>query len=395
MKRIYLKPGREKSLLRKHPWVFSGAINLVEGNPQAGDSVSVYDQAGAFLAWGTYSPDSAIRTRIWSWTEQEPITTDLIRRRLSTAITKRKDFPIPQEDTARRLVNAESDQLPGLVVDQYANVAVVQFLSWSAEKWRAAICDFLLELPGIAYLYERSDVDVRTLEGLPPQKGNLGNSTAPGLVTIIEGGISYQVDIHNGQKTGFYLDQRPNRKMVSNLARGKEVLNCFSYTGGFTLSALRGGAAQVTSLDTSAEALETLNQNIAINRFNPSQSLSIQGDAFLELRKMRDKRASFDMIILDPPKFAPTASQVAAAARGYKDINLLALKLLRPGGYLVTFSCSGGVTTDLFQKIIADAALDAQVNAQILYKLTAGADHPVALNFPEGEYLKGLVIQKG
>jgi 23S rRNA (cytosine1962-C5)-methyltransferase len=291
---------------------------------------------------------------------------------------------------AYRLIHAESDSLPGLIVDRYCEVLVVQSLSAGSEFWRATIFDILLERTGAASIYERSDSDVRELEGMPIRNGLLRGMTSD-CVTINENGLRFQVNIATGHKTGFYLDQRHNRKRVGELARERDVLNCFCYTGGFSIHAARAGAKSVLSVDSSADALSLAQKNAAVNDLGSNRLEWLEADVFQALRKFRDSRRSFDMIILDPPKFAATVSQAEKAARGYKDINLLAFKLLRPGGILVTFSCSGGVDAALFQKIVAGAALDAGVDASIVEHLAQDGDHPISLQFPEGAYLKGLV----
>jgi 23S rRNA (cytosine1962-C5)-methyltransferase len=298
------------------------------------------------------------------------------------------------ETDALRLVHAESDGLPGVIVDRYADLLVVQLLSAGAERWRETLADCLVKLTGLENIYERSDADVRQLEGLPPVCGPLRGRDSARQVVIQENGLRFWVDVAKGQKTGFYLDQRENRRRVRELAAGREVLDCFCYTGGFTLNVLAGGGARVTAVDASAEALRLVQENMALNNLPLEQAELVEGDVFQVLRFYRDTRRFFDLIVLDPPKFAPTAALAQKAARGYKDINLLALKLLRPGGFLVTFSCSGGVDRALFRQIVAGAALDAKVEAQVVGGLQQAADHPVALNFPEGEYLKGLIIQR-
>ena len=391
--RMRLKAGREKSLLRRHPWIFSGAVAEVQGNPQEGETLRVVDYQGGFLAWAAYSPHSQIRARVWSWEPEEQIGAGFLRSRLSQALALRERLVTTEETDALRLVHGESDGLPGLVVDRYANLLVAQFLSSGAEYWRETLADLLVELTGIPDLYERSDVDVRRLEGLPFRSGPLRGKGPQAPVIIQENGLHFIVDIRQGHKTGYYLDQRCNRKRVRELASGKETLDCFSYSGGFMNYALAGGAASVLAVDSSAEALAASRENLALNHLPFERADWLEGDVFQVLRLFRDQTRSFDMIILDPPKFAQTASQAQRAARGYKDINLLAFKLLRPGGLLVTFSCSGGVSDDLFQKIVAGAALDAGVEALIVERLYQGVDHPVALNFPEGAYLKGLVIR--
>jgi len=394
---LLLKAGREKSLLRRHPWVFSGAVARVDGTPQPGETVEILTDKGQFLALAAYSPISQIRARVWTFDPNEQVDVDFFRRRIQVAIKQRSSLiPDRKGDSgtdAIRLTHAESDHLPGLIVDRYADCLVVQFLSTGAEFWRETIVETLAELTGISKIYERSDADVRELEGLQPRSGILcGNP--PARLTVSENGLHFSVDIAGGHKTGFYLDQRKNRMRVRDLASGRDVLDCFCYTGGFTLNALSGGAKYVLSVDSSEDSLKLLNENLALNSLPVDRSSVLSGDVFHVLRKFRDEGRSFDMIILDPPKFAPTAAQAEKAARGYKDINLLAFKLLRAGGILFTFSCSGGVDAALFQKIIAGAALDAGAEASIVEYLSQDFDHPVSLNFPEGSYLKGLICMK-
>ena len=389
MNKLLLHPGREKSLLRRHPWIFSGAVARVDGTPRPGETVLVADSRGRFLAFAAYSPASKIRARVWSFDEEDTIDAAFFRRRIDAALKRRAGIP----SNAYRLVHAESDGLPGFIADKYDETLVLQFLSAGAEYWRETLTDALLDATGLRLAYERSDVEVRRLEGLPLRAGAL-RGAPPDRVLIEEYGARFLVDIARGHKTGFYLDQRANRFRVGALVEGREVLNSFSYTGGFTIHALRGGAKSVVSIDSSADALSMEVENLRRNGMNAAASERIEGDVFQVLRKFRDARRAFDVIILDPPKFAPTAAQAAKAARGYKDINLLAFKLLRSGGILATFSCSGGISDSLFQKIVADAALDAGVNAVILARLAQDKDHPVSLNFPEGAYLKGLICRK-
>jgi 23S rRNA (cytosine1962-C5)-methyltransferase len=294
---------------------------------------------------------------------------------------------------AYRLVYAESDELPGLIVDRYADLLVMQCLSAGAERWRETIADLLREIASVRDIYERSDADVRELEGLGSRCGVLRGAEPPTRLQIVEGALTYWVDIRQGHKTGFYLDQRHNRQRVLQLSNRREVLDCFSYTGGFALSSLAGGAQSIIAVESSSDAVALAKDNLALNRLSQDRLEWIENDVFSTLRKLRDRGEHFDLIVLDPPKFAPTGAQVERASRGYKDINLLAFKLLRPGGILVTFSCSGGISAELFQKIIFGAALDAGVEAQIIAHLFQGFDHPVALNFPEGAYLKGLVLR--
>ncbi len=390
---IVLKPGRERSLLQKHPWVFSGALARVDGDPQPGDTVEVCAAGGDFLAWASYNPHSNIRARIWSWKREDVPGPDLLRARLTAALALRKALVPSAETSALRLVHAESDGLPGFIVDRYNDTLVVQCLTAGADAWRDAFVVMLVEQTGAAAVYERSDVDVRALEGLPERTGALYGPPPGGAITIQENGLSFLVDIARGHKTGFYLDQRRNRQRVRELVAGRSLLNCFSYSGGFSVYALAGGASDVLSVDSSAAALDLGRRNMDANRLPAERAEWLEEDVFHTLRRLRDRARSFDAIILDPPKFAPTAAQAERAARGYKDINLLAFKLLRPGGLLFTFSCSGGVSAELFQKIVAGAALDAGVQARVVERLEQAPDHPVALNFPEGAYLKGLVVE--
>lgn len=394
MHTIRLKPRREKSLLRRHPWVYASAIQDITGSPGIGETVQVNSSAGEFLAWGAYSPFSQIRLRIWSWEQSETIDENFIRRRIDHSISLRKLLFDESLTTCVRLIHGESDGLPGLIVDRYGEILVVQFLSSGAEFWRNRIVETLAKSAGIRYVFERSDADVRSLEGLPERIGPLLGGEPLDDSIILENGLRFRVNIRSGHKTGFYLDQRTNRLKIRSYTAGRDVLDCFSYTGGFSLNALQGNARSVLAIDASAEALNLLAQNLQLNQFSTEKVNCVEGDVFQVLRSFRDQRRTFDMIILDPPKFAPTISQVERAARGYKDINLLALKLLRPGGILCTFSCSGGVSPELFQKIVAAAAIDSEVDAQIIEHFHQDIDHPIGINFPEGEYLKGLAIRK-
>lgn len=401
MPSLILKPGREKSLQRRHPWIFSGAVARLDGDPQPGATVDVLAADGQFLARAAYSPSSQIRARVWTFDPSEQVDADFFRRRIHSSLVSRHSLFIDDRSNALRLVNAESDGLPGLIVDRYADMLVLQSLTAGSEYWKDTLADLLLELAGLRDIYERSDADVRELEGLPPRVGLLRGGISHTPFIILENDLKFKVNFETGHKTGFYLDQRLNRLRVRELAKGRDVLDCFCYTGGFTINALAGGAGSVLSLDASAEALSLCQENVALNSSLVTDSSSLisrhsllEGDVFQLLRKFRDEARSFDMIILDPPKFAPTAAQAEKAARGYKDINLLAFKLLRPGGLLFTFSCSGGVDAALFQKIVASAALDAGVDAQIMEHLSQAPDHPVALAFPEAAYLKGLVCRK-
>lgn len=393
MKRLILKNGREKALLRRHPWVYSGAVQAVEGSPEHGETIAIHDANGQFLGWGAYSPDSQIRARVLSWNELDVVDINFFRRQIQSALDLRKTWIDPAQNSAYRLVHAESDGLPGLVVDRYNDSLVLQILSAGAEYWRDTIVEVLPELIDPDAIYERSDVAVRALEGLPPRTGLLYGDLPLHPLVIHENGLRFKVDLVGGQKTGFYLDQRDNRRICRDLAHGRAVLNGFAFTGGFSANALAGGAASVLSIDSSEEALRLARENIELNGLPAERCEWIVGDMFEELRTLRDRGQQFDLVILDPPKFAPTAAQAKQAARGYKDINLFGFKLLKPGGLLMTFSCSGGVDMNFFQKIVADAALDAGVSAQLLYRLGQSPDHPTHLAFPEGTYLKGLVVQ--
>lgn len=395
-----LAPGKEKSLRRLHPWVFSGAIDEEPRRAGFGDTVILVSSEGEFLARAAWSPESQIRARVWTFDENEEVNEDFFRRRLARAIDARRDVSGARvggdAGNALRLVHGESDGLPGLVVDRYDDVVVCQFLAAGVEKWQATIVDSLLELTGAATIHERSDADVRSKEGLPLRCGLRAGREAPELVAIRENGRRYLVDVREGHKTGFYLDQRYGRDAAERWCRGREVLNAFSYTGGFAVAALAGGASAVLDVEASAGALALAARNVAANAAEGRAAgayEAVEGDVFTLLRRFRDSRRSFDAIVLDPPKFAEAKAHLDKAARGYKDINLLAFKLLRPGGVLLTFSCSGLMPPDLFQKIVADAAVDARREAVLVERLSQPPDHPVALSFPEGAYLKGLVCR--
>ncbi|MEO5764224.1 MAG: class I SAM-dependent methyltransferase [Casimicrobiaceae bacterium] len=390
---LVLQPGREKSLLLRHPWLFSGAIARVDGAPARGATVLVANADGRFFAQAAFSPTSQIRARVWTFDSAEAVDASFIERRVKRAVAARAPL-FDAAHTAARLVHGESDGLPGVIADRYGNVVVMQLLSAGAEHWRTVLAQALADATGARCVYERSDADVRQLEGLPPRVG-AAHGVLPPTVTIFEAGLCYSVDVVSGQKTGFYLDQRDNRALVRRLAKGRRVLNAFCYTGAFTLAALAGGAQSVLSLDTAATALGLARENVGRNpTLDAARAEWREANVFAELRALRDAGAQFDLIVLDPPKFAPTAAHAERAARAYKDINLWALKLLAPGGLLATFSCSGGISAELFQKIVAGAAVDAKADAAIVGRLTAGADHPVALDFPEGDYLKGMLIRK-
>jgi len=397
---VTLRPGREAATLRRHPWVFSGSIVQVEGTPGPGDLVAVQSAKGDFLAWGHYSPASQIRVRLFSWAEDtHPDTTGFWQQRLQRAFALRDGLRRSSETTAYRLVNAESDGIPGLVVDRYGDVVVIQLLTAGADKLRNTFADLLMELISPLAVYERSDVDVRGQEGLPPATGLLRGIEPPPLVSVTELGLEYRVDIRRGHKTGFYLDQRENRQRFTELVASQVLsaepvmLNVFSYTGAFSVCGLAAGVARVVNIDASEDALALGQLNLQANGFDSSRVRDVPGDAFVALRRLRQQAERFDVIVLDPPKFASAQRDVQRASRGYKDINLQAFHLLKPGGHLVTFSCSGAISEDLFQKIVFGAALDAERDIQITGRLSQGSDHPVALTFPESAYLKGLVCR--
>ena len=394
MATLTLHPGKEKSLLRRHPWLFSGAIAQLDGRARPGDTVDVVAHDGRPLARAAWSPASQIRARVWSFDAEEAIDHAFFKRRVAAAVARRAALPELAGQQGLRLIHAESDGLPGVVADRYGDTVVVQLTSAGADKWRAAIADALAKATGCARIYERSDADVRGLEGLQPVTGWLLGAAPDQGPVIEENGVKMAVDFVAGHKTGFYLDQRENRRRLAGLARDRRVLNCFCYTAGFSLQALAGGAREVVSLDSSGPALATARRNLELNpQLDAARAIWLEADVFAELRTLRAAGERYDLIVLDPPKFAHTAAHAERAARAYKDINIGALRLLAPGGLLMTYSCSGGVAADLFQKIVAGAALDAGRTARIVQRLQGAADHPVDLAFPEGDYLKGLLLQ--
>ena len=390
---VVLKPGRERSLLHGHPWVFSGAIQAAEGAPAAGETVEIVAADGAWLGRGAWSPASQIRVRVWTRTRGQAVDEALLGERVRAALARRACLGLPGPGAAYREVHAESDGLPGFIVDRYADYRVAQFTTAGAERWRQALLAPLAGDGECRGIYERSDADVRGLEGLPPRCGPLAGDEPPDRVEIDENGLRFLVDLRHGHKTGFYLDQRENRAAFRARLTGGDVLNAFAYTGAFSVAALAAGAVSVLSIESSAAAIELGRENVRLNGFSDAACEWIEGDVFAVLRQLRDRGRAFDGAVLDPPRFAAVASQAARAARGYKDVNLLAFKLLRPGGLLFTFSCSGGVDADLFQKIVAGAARDAGVQARIIGWLAQPPDHAVDLQFPEGRYLKGLVCR--
>ncbi|MDE2082820.1 MAG: class I SAM-dependent methyltransferase [Burkholderiales bacterium] len=392
MKSIRLRDGKDRSLRRRHPWVFEGSI--AKGKADPGETVRIEDGEGRFLAWGAYSPSSMIRVRAWSFDEAERIDAAFFGRRIRTALALRARLPIASSGV--RLVHGEADGLPGLIVDRYGDTLCAQFGTAGTERHKPVIAELLLQATGLSRLYERSDAGVRRLEGLPAQTGWL-RGDGPTELAITEHDWQLTLDVAAGHKTGFYLDQRDNRALFARWVRRlgcREVLNCYCYTGGFTVAALAGGAAQVLSVDSSAPALQRVQAQVAQNGFDAARSAVLEADANQCLRDHLQAGRRFDAIVLDPPKFAPTVAHAERAARAYKDINRLALLLLAPGGLLFTFSCSGGIGPELFHKIVAGAAHDAGVDGAIVERLAAAPDHPQTLNFPEGEYLKGLAVLK-
>lgn len=391
--RIYLKEGREKSLRRKHPWVFSKAVNKIKGNPMVGDTVDIFDSKEKWLAVGAYSPDSQIRVRVWSFKPNTPIDTAFFKARLRSAQQRRDWFISRDQLTGYRLIAGESDGLPGITIDRYDDIIVCQLLSAGADFHRHSLVAALNELYPDCYIYERSDVDVRKKEGLPLVTGWLGKEKPSTEVQIKEHGISIHVDVASGHKTGFYLDQRDSRQAAGIYAKDRTVLNCFSYTGTFSLHCVANGAKHVTNVDVSQQALDLAKRNHELNDLPMDNVDFVKEDVFKLLRQYKAEGKKFDMIILDPPKFVDSKAQLTSACRGYKDINMIAMQILNPGGTLLTFSCSGLLEAGLFQKVVADAALDAHKNVYFVERLQQAADHPISSNYPEGYYLKGLICQ--
>lgn len=390
MKVIQIREGKERSLLRRHPWVFQGSV--ASGKADLGETVRVQSSQGQFLAWAAYSPNSQIRLRAWSFDESERIDRAFFRRRIEQAVAVRARMAVPSNGV--RLLHGEADGLPGLVVDRYDDTLSVQFLCSGVERWKDVIADELLAATGCTRLFERSDASVRQLEGLPAVTGWLRGDGST-RITLQEHRWQLRVDVAEGHKTGYYLDQRDNRALFADMVRQygcQQVLNCFSYTGGFSVAALAGGAQEVWSVDSSAPALALASEHVTLNGFDAGRHQAVDADVNALLRQCLKEGRRFDAIVLDPPKLAPTAAHAERAARAYKDINRLGLMLLNEGGLLLSFSCSGGISADLFHKIVAGAGMDAKVDAYLLRRLEAGSDHPTTLTFPEGEYLKGLAL---
>ena len=393
MTTVFLKKGRDHSVLNRHPWIFSGGIDRVEGDAAPGATVLVRSAEGETLGFGAISPTSQIRIRMWTFDPEAKVNDVFFAEALSRALAARESLRRSGATNAIRVVNAEADRLPGVTIDRYGDWYVGQFTTAGAELWKRQIADILQQLWPAKGFFERSDADSRRFEGLDASTGVLHGEEPPELVEIAENGCRYLVDVRHGHKTGFYLDQRDNRAAVAACAAGRSVLNVFCYTGGFGVAALATGAKSVANIDISAPALDLARRNFALNGATEDASEFIEGNAFEVLRKFRDSRRSFDLVVLDPPKFADNKNRVMGALRGYKDLNLLAMKLLNPGGLLATFSCSGLVSPEMFRKVVGEAAVDARRDFQIVRHFRQSADHPESVFFPEGLYLKGLLLR--
>jgi 23S rRNA (cytosine1962-C5)-methyltransferase len=394
MPQIILHPDKERSVFRRHPWLFAGSVAHLKGRANSGDTVDVLTDDGRPMGKAAWSPKSQIRARMWTFDPDETVDDAFFKRRVAQSVARRSVMPELRGQQGLRLIHAESDGLPGVIADQYGDTVVVQLTSTGADKWRKAIVNALVKVTGCARVFERSDSDVRSMEGLERVTGWVHGEAPEGGIAIEENGVRLGIDVEGGHKTGFYLDQRDNRRLLGELSAGKSVLNCFCYTGGFSLQSLAGGATNVLSIDSSGPALDRARANQALNPNLPADRAEwLEADVFLVLREFRKEGRTFDIIVLDPPKFAPSAAHAERAARAYKDINLLGFRLLNPGGLLMTYSCSGGIGLELFQKIVAGAALDAGRDARIVRRLAGSADHPIGLAYPEGEYLKGLLVQ--
>lgn len=394
MAELILAPGKERSVMRRHPWIFAGSVAKLSGRSRPGDTVDVYSDRGQMLGRAAYAPDSQIRARMWSFDAAESIDHGFFKRHVAACVARRASHPQLARQEGVRLIHGESDGLPGVIADRFGKVVVLQLTSAGAEKWRDAIVAGLVQATGCECVYERSDSEVRKMEGLEARTGVLWGALPEGPLLITENGVRMEIDVVAGHKTGFYLDQRDNRLLTGQLSAGRSVLNCFCYTAGFSLQALAGGATSTLSIDSSGHALEAARRNLAHNpKLDASRAEWLEADVFDALRRLRTEGRKFDLIVLDPPKFAPSAAHAQRAARAYKDINMLGFRLLNPGGILMSYSCSGGIGQELFQQIVASSATEAGLNARILHRLSAAADHPVGLAVPEGEYLKGLACQ--
>lgn len=393
MVEIKLKKGKEKAVLQRHPWVFSGALEKIKGAPENGDIVKVLNANNAFLAYGYFNDQSRVAVRLLEWDENVAINEAWYEEKINKAIASRAHLVTSKDTNAYRLIFSEADFLPGLIVDKYADFLSVQILSTGIEKAKPIIIEILVKALQPKGIFDRSDATARTHEGITAENGLLWGEAPAAFIAVKENGITYHINIAEGQKSGFYCDQRDNRQILATYANGKSVLDCFSYSGGFSLNALKLGAIEVTSVDSSALAIETLQQNIELNKFKSKKYTTIQSDVNKQLRAFKEEGKKFDIVILDPPKYAPSRSALDRAARAYKDLNRLGMLLLEPGGLLATFSCSGAVDIDTFKQIIAWAALDAGKEVQIIKQFSQPEDHPIRISFPEGEYLKGLLVR--
>jgi 23S rRNA (cytosine1962-C5)-methyltransferase len=390
---VILKKGKEKAVLHRHPWVFSGAIEKVKGNPANGDIVKLIDAKGAFMAYGFYNDQSRVALRLLEWDEAVEVNEQWFREKVAMAVAGRNSLLTDGITNTCRLIFSESDYLPGLIVDKYAGHLAVQVLTSGIEKMMPCIIDELQHLLKPESIFDKSDASSRNHEGLQTQNIVLAGNHPPERVEVIENGIIYNINIAEGQKSGFYCDQRENRKIVAQYAKGKKVLDCFCYTGGFTLNSLRSGAAAVTTVDSSVLAIDTLKENVLLNKFDTTKVTTIPSDVNKQLRKFRDEGEMFDIIVLDPPKYAPSRSALDKASRAYKDLNRLGMLLLNKGGLLATYSCSGAMDMETFKQVLAWAALDAGKQVQFIHQFCQPEDHPVRSSFPEGEYLKGLLCR--
>ena len=390
---VILKKGKEKAVLHHHPWVFSGAIEQPKAKLANGDIARLVNTKGDFMAYGFYNDQSRVALRLLEWDENVAVDDDWFRQKVTTAVAGRNDILADGNTNTCRLIFSESDYLPGLIVDKYANHLAVQILTSGMEKVMPVIIDELQRLLKPESVFDKSDASSREHEGLQTSNIALTLNSPPENVEVKENGIIYNINIAEGQKSGFYCDQRDNRKILASYAKGKKVLDCFSYTGGFTLNSLHNGAASVTSVDSSALAIETLKENIKLNKLSATKHTAIQSDVNKQLRVFKEENEKFDIIVLDPPKYAPSRSALDRASRAYKDLNRLAMLLLNEGGLLATYSCSGAMNMETFKQVLAWAALDAGKQVQFIYQFCQPEDHPVRASFPEGEYLKGLLCR--
>lgn len=393
MPEIRLKKGKDKAVRQLHPWVFSGAVDIIKGRPENGDIVDVYDHSGIFLARGFYNDQSRVAVRLLEWDPDVQINEEWWRNRIRKSLNARKELLNSSQTNACRLVFSEADFLPGLIADRYGDYISVQILTSGIEKVKAVLLDELQQQLKPKGIFDRSDTSARAHEGMMPSHGSLYGNEPPQFVEVLENGIKYLINIAEGQKSGFFCDQRDNRRIVAEHARGKRVLDCFSYSGGFSLNSLKQGASEVISVDSSLLAIETLDRNIQLNGFGQAKHAAIQSDVNKQLRAFKERDEKFDVIILDPPKYAPSRSALDKASRAYKDLNRIGMSLLNSGGLLATFSCSGAVDINHFKQILAWAALDAGKDIQFIYQFCQPEDHPVRASFPEGEYLKGLLCR--